>query len=178
MLKLQKSLGLMFPAMRISIALALLSACVLLTADMLGYTLDEDQLALENRKQIAESLAIQFSVMEPRKDIDKIEDMIRLIANRNPLILSAGIRHTSGQVIFESADHRELWQGYDEDSSTSSHILVPLFDRERLWGNVELRFEELMGSTLIGFTQTEVFRLIIFSILAYLMKKEWWKDVH
>ena len=163
--KMKKSMGLLFPAMRISIALALLSACVLLTADMLGYTLDEDALALENRKQIAESLAIQFSVMEPRKDIDKIEDMIRLIAQRNPLILSAGIRHESGHVIFESSEHRRLWEGYDEENSTSSHILVPLFDRDRLWGNVELRFDELMGSTLIGFTQTEVFRLIIFSIL-------------
>ena len=62
--RVKKSLGLLFPAMRISVALVLLTACVLLTADMLGYTLDEDGVRLENRKQIAESLAIQFSVME------------------------------------------------------------------------------------------------------------------
>ena len=162
---MRKSLGLLAPAMRISIALALLSACVLLTADMLGYTIDEDAVALENRKQIAESLAIQFAAMEPRKDIDKIENMIRLIAQRNPNILSAGIRHVSGQIIFESPQHKRLWQGYDAETSTSSHILVPLLERERLWGNVELRFDELLGSTLIGFLQTETFRLIIFSIL-------------
>ena len=162
---MRKSLGLLAPAMRISIALALLSACVLLTADMLGYTIDEDAVALENRKQIAESLAIQFAAMEPRKDIDKIENMIRLIAQRNPHILSAGIRHVSGHIIFESPQHKKLWQDYNGDISTSSHILVPLLDREKLWGNVELRFDELLGSTLIGFLQTETFRLIIFSIL-------------
>ena len=71
MTKGKKSLGLLFPAMRIGIALALLTACILLSADMLGFTLDEDAQALQNRKQIAESLAIQFSVMEPKKDIDK-----------------------------------------------------------------------------------------------------------
>ena len=163
--KLQKSFGLLAPAMRISIALALLSACVLLTADMLGYTLDEDGMALENRKQIAESLAIQFSVMEPAKDIDKIEDLIKLIAQRNPAILSAGIRHKSGQVVFESPEHARLWQGYDSENSTSSHILVPLMDRNLVWGHVELRFPELKGNSIIGFMQKEVFRLIVFSIL-------------
>jgi len=55
--KLQKSLGLLFPAMRISFALALLTACILLSADMLGFTLDEDAQALQSRKQIAESLS-------------------------------------------------------------------------------------------------------------------------
>jgi diguanylate cyclase (GGDEF)-like protein/PAS domain S-box-containing protein len=42
---------------------------------------------------------------------------------------------------------------------------VPLFDRNRLWGNVELRFGELYGHTLVGFMRTEVFRLMVFSIL-------------
>jgi diguanylate cyclase (GGDEF)-like protein/PAS domain S-box-containing protein len=162
---IRKSLGLLFPAMKISVALALLSACILLSADMLGYTIDEDAMALENRKQIAESLAIQFSVIEPSKDIDRIERMIELITQRNTAILSAGIRHYSGQIIFQSPGHIQLWQGYDGENSSSSHILVPLFDRDRLWGNVELRFGELYGHTLVGFMRTEVFRLMVFSIL-------------
>ncbi len=163
--KLQKSLGLLFPAMRISIALALLTSCILLSADMLGLTLDEDSHALKNRKQIAESLAIQFAVMEPKKDIRKIEQAIRLIAERNPSILSAGIRTRAGRAIFQSPNHARLWQGYDDDDSTSSHILVPLLDRDRLWGNVELRFKKLTGSSLLGFFQKEVFRLIVFCLL-------------
>ena len=163
--KLQKSLGLLFPAMRISIALALLTACILLSADMLGYTLDEDGKALENRKQISESLAIQFSVMEPHKEIEKIESLIRLIAERNPAILSAGIRHKSGNIIFQSPRHAKLWEGYGNDESTSSHILVPLLDRDLLWGYVELRFKTLKGNSLLGFFQKEIFRLIVFSVL-------------
>ena len=92
----------MFPAMRIAIALALLTACMLLTADMFGFTPDEDKLALDTRKQIAESLAIQFSVMDPKRDIRKIEGLISIVAKRNPAILSTGIRRDSGQVVFQS----------------------------------------------------------------------------
>ena len=165
MSKLKKSLGLLAPASRISFALALLTACILLSADMLGFTLDEDAKALENRKHIAESLAIQFSVMEPHKDIDKIQRAIRLIAERNPSIMSAGIRTEAGRVVFQSLDHPRLWQGYGDEDSTSSHILVPLLNRDRLWGNVELRFEKLMGNSLLGFFQKEVFRLMVFSTL-------------
>ena len=163
--KMRKSLGLLLPAMRISFALALMTACILLSADMLGYTLDEDAQALENRKQIAESLAIQFSVMEPEKDLLKIEKMIRLIAERNPAILSAGIRRTSGQIVFQSPDHPRLWQGYDANNSTSSHVLVPLLNRNLLWGHVELRFRKLLGNSLLGFFQKEIFGLMVFSML-------------
>jgi len=163
--KMRKSLGLLLPGMRISFALALMTACILLSADMLGYTLDEDAQALENRKQIAESLAIQFSVMEPEKDLLKIEKMIRLIADRNPAILSAGIRRQSGQIIFQSPDHPRLWQDYDANNSTSSHVLVPLLNRNLLWGHVELRFRELLGNSLLGFFQKEIFRLMVFSML-------------
>jgi diguanylate cyclase (GGDEF)-like protein/PAS domain S-box-containing protein len=165
MSKVQNTLSLFFPAMRISIALALLSACILLSAEMLGFTLDEDGEALENRKQVAESLAIQFSVMEPKGDIKKIEGLIRLIAERNPTILSAGIRTQSGQIVFQSSDHPSLWRGYVGKDSNSSHILVPLLDRDRLWGNVELRFAKLKGDSLFGFFQKEIFRLVVFCAL-------------
>jgi diguanylate cyclase (GGDEF)-like protein/PAS domain S-box-containing protein len=163
--RVRKSLGLLLPSMRISFSLALITACMLLSAEMLGYTLDEDGQALENRKQIAESLAIQFSVMAPEKDIEKIEGLIRLIVERNSAILSAGITHSSGQPIFQSPDHARLWQGYGNEDSTSSHILVPLLDRERLWGNVELRFAKLKGNSLSGFFQKEIFKLIVFCVL-------------
>ncbi|MGB5328756.1 MAG: hypothetical protein WBO58_11075 [Gammaproteobacteria bacterium] len=96
MSKLRKSLGIIFPAMRIAIALSLLTACILLTADMVGFTPDEDRIQLEARKQISESLAIQFSVMDPRRDLKKLQNLVRVVAKRNPDILSTGIRQTSG----------------------------------------------------------------------------------
>ncbi len=59
---LRKSLGILFPAMRISLALVLLTTCILLSAEMLGVTPNEDKFLLDARSKMAESLAIQFSV--------------------------------------------------------------------------------------------------------------------
>ena len=129
---LRKSMGLLAPAMRISIALTLLTACILLSADMLGLTLDEDRYALETRKRLSESLAIQFSVMEPERDIEKIQGLIQLIAERNPEIKSTGIRRASGELVFKSENHLSLWQSINREKSTPSHVLVPL-----LQGNAE-----------------------------------------
>ncbi|MCP4878781.1 MAG: hypothetical protein GY896_25290 [Gammaproteobacteria bacterium] len=97
--KLRKSLGIMFPAMRISFALAMLTSCILLSAEMLGFTPDEDRIQLNARKQISESMAIQFSLMDPRQDIKKLEGLVRIVARRNLDILSTDIRHRPGNLI-------------------------------------------------------------------------------
>ncbi len=111
--KLRKSLGIIFPAMRISFALVLLTSCVLLAAEMLGFTPDEDRLQLEARKQISESLAIQFAVLDPKRDLKRLQRLVSLVAKRNPNILSTGIRPISGQLVYNSPNHEQLWQGFD-----------------------------------------------------------------
>ncbi|MCP4333959.1 MAG: diguanylate cyclase, partial [Gammaproteobacteria bacterium] len=163
--KLRKSLGIMFPAMRISFALAMLTSCILLSADMLGFTPDEDRIQLNARKQISESMAIQFSLMDPRREIKKLEDLVRIVAKRNPEILSTGIRRESGELVFKSPNHIQLWQDYEVDKSTSSHVLVPLLSRGKPWGNVELRFKALKSDSILGFADTALFKLLIFFIL-------------
>jgi len=163
--KLRKSLGLLFPAIRISIALALLTACILLTADMFGFTPDEDKFKLDLRKQISESLAIQLSIMDPRREIRKIQGLVNLVSKRNPDILSTGIRKASGQLVFHSANHLQLWRDHDAGKSTSSHVLVPLLANGKLWGNVELRFQALNSDSILGFIQTPLFRLLVFFVL-------------
>ena len=165
MSSLKKSLGILFPAMRISLALALLTSCILLSAEMLGLTPNEDKFLLEARSKISESLAIQFSVLVPDQDIKKIHKLIRYIVKRNPDILSAGIRLESGQLIFQSNNHVELWQGYNDKLSTSSHVIVPILQNNRLWGNVELRFEKLKGESFIGFFDTAIFKMGAFILL-------------
>lgn len=120
--KLRKSLGIIFPAMRISFALVLLTSCVLLAAEMLGFTPDEDRLQLETRKQISESLAIQFAVLDPKRDIKRLQRLVSLVAKRNPGILSTGIRPTSGQLVYNSPNHEQLWQGFTGEKSTSSTL--------------------------------------------------------
>ena len=159
------SLGILFPEMRISFALVLLTACILLSAEMFGFTPNEDKILLDARTKISESLAILYSVLVPDQDLVKIKKLTRYIVKRNPEILSAGIRLKAGQLIFQSDDHDELWHGYVEKISTSTHVLVPVFQKKQLWRNVELRFEELKSDTFLGYFEKPIFKLAAFVLL-------------
>lgn len=159
---LKKSFSTILPAMRISFALVLLASCVLLSAEIMGFTPKENKFLIDSRTKISESLALQMSVLIPDREIKKIQTLIRHLVKRNPDILSAGIRKTSGQLVFKSPNHDELWDSYNEDVSTSTHVLVPILQNGKLWANVELRFKNLKGETFLGFFDQSIFRLILF----------------
>lgn len=162
---LQKSLGTIFPAMRLSFALVLLTSCILLTAEMLGFTPQENKFLIDSRAKISESLAIQISMLIPDQDLKKIQKLITYIVKRDPDVLSAGIRLSSGNLIFQSTNHTLLWADYDKDASTTSHVLVPITQNRQLWGNVELRFKALKGESFLGFFKQPIFKLVIFICL-------------
>ena len=154
--------------MRLSFALVMISSCLLLSAEMFGFTPQEDKFELESRTKISESIALQMSILIPDQEIKKIQKLIRLIVKRNPEILSAGIRLESGQLIFKSANHVEFWGDYDKKASTSTHVYIPVLQRGKLWGNVELRYEALESDTFLGFFNRSIFKLISFiSIIGF-----------
>ena len=159
---IKRNLNIIFPSMRISLALVLLTSCVLLGAEILGFTPQQDKMKLESRAKVSESLALQMSILIPDQDIRKIQQLVRYIVKRNPEILSAGIRRPGEQLIFNSPNHETLWGDFDEDISTTTHVLVPILQDKKLWGNVELRFEQLEGETLLGTLQRPIFKLILF----------------
>ena len=162
---LKKSLGTLLPAMRISVALVLLTSCILMTAEILGFTPNEDKFLIEARTKISESMAIQFAVLDPQEDIKKIQKLIRYLVKWNNEILSAGIRLSSGQLIFQSNDHDELWKGFDGQNSTPTYVLIPIMRKGELWGNAEFRFEQLKSETFLGIFDKSIFKLITFTLL-------------
>jgi diguanylate cyclase (GGDEF)-like protein/PAS domain S-box-containing protein len=169
---INKSLATLIPAMRISIALAFLTVSILFSAEMFGFTPNQNKYLLDVRTKISESLALQFSVFDPVKDINKIQMLIRYIVKRNPDILSCGIRLDSGKLIFKSNNHEALWQGYN-NYSNSSHVLVPIIFSGTLGGNVEIRYKELESLTLKGFFETPIFTtsayVMLVGFFAYLV---------
>ncbi|MCP3848878.1 MAG: diguanylate cyclase [Gammaproteobacteria bacterium] len=162
---MQKSLGTIFPAMRISFALVLLTCCIFLTAEMLGFTPQEHKFLIDSRTKISEALAIQMSILIPDKNTRQLKKIIHYISKRNPDILSAGIRLNTGELIFQSNEHILLWGDYNAEKSNTSHVLVPITQNGKLWANVELRFKSPKGDSFLGFFTTPIFRLIIFIIL-------------
>ena len=164
MTSLRKSAGVLFPAMRLSFALVMLTACLLLSADMFGFTPDEDRLRLQARKQISESLAIQFSTMDARADIGQIETLLRIIVERNEELLLAGIRRDGGQLVFQSEDHMFHWQDYEGGKSTSSHTRAAARSRQNL-GQRRAAVQSAGERQPARVHPKSVFKLLLFCLL-------------
>ncbi len=161
----KKSIGILFPAMRISFALVLLTTCILISADFLGFTSNESDYILDARKKISESLAIQFTVLASDQDVEKIHTFIRYIVKRNPDLLSAGIRETSKKLTYSSGNHTELWGDFSGTKSSSTHVLIPIMQNKMLWATVELRFSDIKNNSFSNFFLRPFFKLISYILL-------------
>lgn len=153
------------PAMRISLALVLLTVCLIFSAEMLGFMPDKSAFMLESRKQVSESLAIQFSLIAPELDPRKTERMLSALIKRSPDILSAGIRLENRQLIFQVGNHVSEWADYDKQKSTSTHLVVPVYRNSEVWGNIEFKFAPLKGESLDDFFEHPSFKLAVFILL-------------
>lgn len=155
----------MRPAMRISLALVLLTICLIFSAEMLGFMPDKSKFMLDSRQQVSESLAIQFSLIAPELDPRKTERLLRALIKRNPDILSAGIRMANGQLIFQVGDHVKQWNDYDRQKSTSTHLVVPFYRNSEVWGDIEFKFAPLKGESLEDFFEHPSFKMAVFILV-------------
>ena len=135
------------PLSRISFGLVLLTMSILLTGDVFfEITAERSGPVLQARKKISEALAIQFSALVTKNDTQTIKTTLKSVVKRNPDILSAALRSIDGRLLAEAGVHDRYWKGIPVDKSTPTHAQVPIFNRDKRWGTVEVRFEELSGS--------------------------------
>jgi diguanylate cyclase (GGDEF)-like protein/PAS domain S-box-containing protein len=151
------------PIFKITIALVLITASILLVGDMLGLMPNVYKASLEARKKFVESLAVQLSYTAEKADYDTISVTMQSIVDRNEDVLSAALRRDSDdKLIAESGNHLRHWVQPDGDSSTPTHAQVPIFQGDRRWGTVEVSFRPIAPKSLLGFMQQPFVRLMLF----------------
>jgi diguanylate cyclase (GGDEF)-like protein/putative nucleotidyltransferase with HDIG domain/PAS domain S-box-containing protein len=150
---------------RISICLATLAVGVLLAADVIGLIPDEAGATLRGRVALCEAVALQSSSSMIRGDAAAVSSAIDAVARRNPDILSAAIRHADGSILLQVGDHATHWKAPPGDTSTITHVRVPIFENRKLWAHVEIAFRPLdsSGWTLI---RHPLIRLTLFVAIA------------
>ena len=131
------------PIVRISLSLALLTLSILLTGDLFfGERTDEDQVKMEARRRICESLAIQFSSLIAIDDMQTISLTLTNLVMRDDDVLSAALRTTDDIIRADAGNHKIHWRDIPFDKSTITHTQVPIFKNNARWGTVEIRFAE------------------------------------
>ncbi len=159
------------PILRLSIGLILLTVSLLMVGDMLGLAPDPKRAELSARKTIAEALAIQLSQQIGLGDIDNVRETIDALQKRNEAVLSVGLRATDNRLLAVAGDHTNHWENPGKDTSTSSHVQVPIHSEAGRWGVLEVSFEPLGGFmyTLLrgGSIATVILFVAVFGFVGY-----------
>ncbi len=153
------------PTGRISLSLAMLTVSVLLVGDMIGLIPDRLDLQLDNRKTLAESLAIQLSHAASAGNFEQIEATLASVVDRNASVASSAMRRADGVTLATAGDHTP-WAAPSQEKSSPDNVQVPIFKGNERWGTVELRFEPLRSTGAGGVFGSALVRLILFVAIA------------
>ncbi|MDT8421814.1 MAG: EAL domain-containing protein [Desulfuromonadales bacterium] len=151
------------PALRLSLVLVLLLLNLLFLANLLGIIPDRAKLALEMRKGLSESLALQFSFSATKGDFQTVQETLRAVVERNREIRSAAIRTVDGNLIALAGEHLANWTLPEDGKSSTNQVRVPLYKKGKEWGSVEIRFVPLWQDNVIGGFNDSFVWLLIFA---------------
>jgi diguanylate cyclase (GGDEF)-like protein/PAS domain S-box-containing protein/putative nucleotidyltransferase with HDIG domain len=122
----------------------------LLAADLLGLMPNPRSAALDGRRALCETLAINCSLLATDNKLRMVKANLEATVDRNPEILSAALRRPDGQLIVEVGDHDVHWRRAFDGASDVNNIFVPITAGQKPWGVVEVRFAPLDKRVLFG----------------------------
>ncbi len=151
------------PIVRISIGLALLTISILLAADAIfGLSRARAEATLDARHKLSEILAVQFSTLAQRNDLDAIRISMKALTQRNDDILSTALRDRRGAILVRVGDHEKHWAGVLDERSTPEHVRIPIFEGANRWGSLEVSFTPLVAKGFSHILTHPLVRLVFF----------------
>ncbi|MEE9395755.1 MAG: EAL domain-containing protein [Methylococcales bacterium] len=152
----------MTPAVRISIGLVLLTVTILMASDFVGFLPNQNKAEIDARRKLCESLAVQFSILASKKDIQTIQEILTPLVKRNDDIDAAVLRTYEGKIVAEAGTKRSDWNPLVEGKSTSDYVSVPIYQGDRRWGYFEVRFSPLWMPSMDSWFNNSFLGLILF----------------
>lgn len=127
------------PITRINLSIVVLCIAVIQAASVAGLLPDERIDKQEQRNKLCRLFATQITESIARQDRRKVEKSLRLFAELNADLMTAGVRRTQGELWAKVGDHETQWQ-YRETQHHDGGYQIPILERDRQWGRVELNF--------------------------------------
>jgi diguanylate cyclase (GGDEF)-like protein len=152
-----------WPALRLSAGLVSLCVIVFLVGCALGLAPDRDAAVLARRKALCESLAVHCSLAAQKDDLESAEAGLQAALERNPDILSAGLRAETGKLLVDLNHHDRVGEPLETGQETETAMQVAILQGESLWATLELRFTPVEGTGLIGWQSMAGF-VLFFSV--------------
>lgn len=168
----------MKPAVRLSLGIVALSTSLLLIADsILDVFPDQNTAVLEQRLNLAESLAVQYTELVTADRLPQVEPIMDALVSQRSDVLSMSLRTRDGQELAATTRHQSLWERTGDTRSTPTQVQIPILRNTERWGTLEVKFEDLPSVGLLGLMSNPLYRLIalmaalgFFAYLIYLSR--------
>ena len=130
------------PLQRVALGLLSVTLGALILADLaFGLLRDDVEVARQIRKRVSENVAVQLAVLAQKGDPDSIARVTASILQREPDVLSIGVRRADDQIVYSTAFHAAAWGEQPSGRSTLNHVKVPLLAADRSpWGQLEIAY--------------------------------------
>ncbi len=140
------------PLVWVSLGLVSLTISVMMAGDWLvDLVPNHDRQVFEYRRDLAESLAVQYSALAERDQIETMKFAMETLVKRIPDILSVALLQRSGMVIAQVGDHERVWVQPPGEESTLDFLQVPIFSGDQRWGALQVAFRQANVSGLEWF---------------------------
>ena len=136
------------PVTKVSSGIVLLILSVMFLGELLGLVPNEQRAYLEARKQLAESLAVQFSLAANLHNTALIESTLKALVQREDLVQSAAILDKNEQELITVGQHRVDWLSDISNKSTAEHVQVPIYADNKPWGTLQIAFAPIQVSSV------------------------------
>ena len=147
---------------RIAIGQASIIVSLVLIAALLGLLPNETKVERQGRLVLAETIATNASLYITRSDIQRMHATLEVTVKRNPELLSAGVRRRDDKLLADIAGHSQFWLPVKGGRSTDTEIVVPVWEGDQQWGQIELRFSPIEATGIWGFITNPVSIFILF----------------
>ena len=147
---------------RLSIGLASITLSAVLTAGLLGLIPDRDLAVLEGRAKLCEAVAVGFTLLAQEDDYQRLRLGLEAIVDRDPELITAGVRQADESLVARVGDHDRLWNDPDRKELPGAQMFVPIMLNGEPWGALEFCFEPLRAKGWQGVWLTPGVRLPLF----------------
>ena len=152
--------------MYLVLGLSALAVSVVLAATFLGLVPDAETQTRQHRTALAETIAITTSALLNDAEPEALHATLSFLRERNPALLSIGVRAESGDLLIDLGEHAARWSPGPHAASTSAEIIVPVWQAGQAWGRIELSFQPLRADGWLGQLQEPSVKLAAFVFFA------------
>jgi PAS domain S-box-containing protein len=148
--------------LKIVFGLLMLLLSALCLSIVMGFVPSEQSATNRGRATLSETIAVSASAFVARNDMIALDAVLRGVVQRNPDIVSLGVRKENGFLIIDIGKHAELWKNTNGGDDALTRVTVPIWADRSKWGTVEVEFKPLKRAGIFGFLYSQYTKMILF----------------